>query len=295
MLQHCENQIRAYLRGITQDDDALAQRYYAALSPLLMESALGQYLGHEAQILLGRPVSTENYRPSEEIDTAIRGLHTHDRGSPDCLVLPLFKTTDDIHRFLRPPDPQTGELFPGNFLRPPDPQIGELVPGKGIYAGIWEPKDRNGRSLGKIFDLYAAPKDIEGSKGKKILLTFNKAVRHVAGLRNWNGHDGSRLESDDAIYEAVRAGRYADLEKWFIPTKDILTENVYKNKDTGAFKGTFTTASGSDLANWYWSSSELRENPSFVYDFRLSDGNVHWGHKDNGSLSCRPLRAELRP
>jgi hypothetical protein len=279
MLQHCENQVRAYLRSITQGDDALAQEYHAALSPLLMESALGQALGNETLKLLGRPVSTENYRPSEEIDTAIRTLHTRDRGTPDSPVLPLFKTTDDIRR----------------FLRPPDPQIGELVPGKGIYAGIWEPKDRNGRSLGRIFDLYAARKDIEDRDGRKIRLTFNEAARHVAGLRNWNGHDGINLENDEAIYNAVRAGRYADLKKWFIPSKDILTENLYKNKDTGAFKDTFTTARGSDYA-YYWSSSEP-QGPlsSCMYGVRLSDGNVHWDNKGFGSQYCRPLRAELRP
>ena len=37
--------------------------------------------------------------------------------------------------------------------------IGQAVEGKGIYVGEWSPRDSKGRSLGKTYDLCAAPKD----------------------------------------------------------------------------------------------------------------------------------------
>ena len=50
---------------------------------------------------------------------------------------------------------------------PVDPDIGRFFEGQGIYVGIWEPRDRDGVSLGKIFDLYAAPEDIKNKQSNK--------------------------------------------------------------------------------------------------------------------------------
>ena len=48
---------------------------------------------------------------------------------------------------------------------PLPPEAGQLIEGKGVYLGIWEPTDGEGKSLNKTFDLYAAPEDIRKSNG----------------------------------------------------------------------------------------------------------------------------------
>ena len=115
------------------------------------------------------------------------------------------------------------------------------------------------------------------------------------------------MTNDTAIYNAIQQGRYQDLEKWFIPTRDIvdgkdlggqqiiMPDNLYSLKDTGDFQNTFiTTSNGSGYAHWYWSCSEHRGNPSNVWLVRLSDGDDDWNDKANLELSTRLVRAELR-
>jgi hypothetical protein len=183
---------------------------------------------------------------------------------------------------------------------------GELFSGKGVFLGIWSPHDRDGVSLGKTFNLYAAPHDLgldENGRGAKRLLTYAEALKHVSEIRSLMGHDGADYKNDTELYAALKNGSYKG--EWFIPARDsivgtdiddiqIQTDTLFAHKDKGAFENTFALVSGSDSAGWYWSCSERREDPSTVYDVRLSDGNVDWDHKDRISLSCRPLRAELR-
>jgi len=51
-------------------------------------------------------------------------------------------------------------------------------------------------------------------------------------------------------------------------------------------------ASGSDYGEYYWSSSEHRDNSDHVWNVRFTDGDDDWNHKDNQRLSCRPCREE---
>jgi hypothetical protein len=183
------------------------------------------------------------------------------------------------------------------------PETGRFIPRKGIYIGTWEPQDNSGRTLGRTFDLYAAPEDIRNGSGN-LLMPFNEAVRHVAGLRNYHGHDGGDFANEKAILEAVRNDPAA-LGKWFIPTKEILhgrnvkgekiqAANLYDSRNTGDFKNTFVTKSGSGYARWYWSLTELPDYPSFVCDVFFAFGDVDWDRKDLRDLSSRVVRAELR-
>lgn len=73
---------------------------------------------------------------------------------------------------------------------------------------------------------------------------------------------------------------------WHIPTIEEL-RLIYKNKDDS-----FCTSDrgGSDCPDWYWSSSEDRDIPSYVWIARFSDGYERWVRKDYGRLSCRPVR-----
>jgi|GEM_PF-2475762 len=184
-----------------------------------------------------------------------------------------------------------------------DVSLGESVPGKGVYLGVWEPKDNSGRTLGKIFDIYAAPEDLRKGSGN-LLLTFNNAVKHVASLRNFHSHDGGNFRNEKAILDAVRRNP-ASLEKWFIPTKELLDgktsggnkiqpANLYDSREKGSFKNTFITKSGSGNARCYWSATEPAGFPSHVCVVDFTGGAGVWV-KDGNEMSSRVVRAEMRP
>ena len=83
-------------------------------------------------------------------------------------------------------------------------------------------------------------------------------------------------------------------EGWRIPTLEEL-RILYNNKDNiGGFK-TAANPSGSDCPDWYWSSTEIRDYPSYVHTVRFSDGLESWNHKDYTRLSCRPVRLVAAP
>ncbi len=185
---------------------------------------------------------------------------------------------------LHPPKPVAPELTPG-----------QLVKGQGVFAGTWEPKDRDGKSLGKIFNVFAAPQDLPET------MKYVGAVKHIAKLKGWNGFDGTHYATDKEIYKALKDGSYDG--GWIIPTRDILRGNDVDGKDTtpdnffahqnrGAFKGTFktATASVSRYPGWYWSSTEDRDTSSCVRVVCFSGGYENWFTKDNFLLSCRPVR-----
>jgi hypothetical protein len=181
-------------------------------------------------------------------------------------------------------------------------KIGQTVKGKGVFAGIWEPRDRQGNSLNKKFAVFAAPEDFTDSSGKKVLLTFKATADELAKRKNWHGHDGGNYKNDTALYKALKGGSYKG--EWFIPTRDLLLgtdidgnnvheESLFKNRNEGDFAGTYTTKeSSSDSANWYWSSSERRDYSEGVWVGRFSDGVDYWSLKDGNRLSCRPVRVE---
>jgi hypothetical protein len=183
-----------------------------------------------------------------------------------------------------------------------------------VFVGVYTPKDRDGKSLGKTFNLFAMPYDLgldEKGQGSKLVIKFEDTVRAVARIKNFLGSDGFNYDvenktPDQALYDGLLDG--TALNKWFIPTREMIagtdiegepvqSDNLFAHKDKGAFKNTFTlVASGSDCSNWSWSCSELRDRPvPSVHVVRMSDGTVGWAWKDLFSMPCRPLRAELRP
>jgi hypothetical protein len=190
-------------------------------------------------------------------------------------------------------------------------EAGQLMPDGTVFVGVCTPKDRDGKSLGKTLNLFAMPYDLgldEKGQGSKLVIKFMDTVKAVAKIKNFLGSDGFNHDvknktPDQALYDGLMDG--TALKKWFIPTWEMIagrdsggeqvqTDTLFAHKDEGAFKDTFTLASGSASADWYWSCSEPHKVPSHVYGVRLSDGSVGWGLKDNASLSCRPLRAELK-
>jgi hypothetical protein len=186
-----------------------------------------------------------------------------------------------------------------------NPQIGQLIKSKGIFMGPWEPKDRNGTSLGKKFNVFASFHDLTNASGKSAILKFKEAAEQVAGLRNWNGHDGGDFENDTALHNALKDG--SAVGKWFIPPLELLYgkdaneklvrpgNNLYELRDTGDFKGTFFAAKDMGLADWYWSCTESRSNSSDAWIACFSDGGSVLDLKRSFSLRCRPCRVELAP
>ena len=185
-----------------------------------------------------------------------------------------------------------------------NPTPGKEIAGQGIYLGQYAPKDRAGNSLGKVFNVFAAPQDLPDT------MKYIDAVKHIAKLKNWNGHDGTNYATDKELYAALKDGSYSG--GWVIPPRDLLVgteadgptgvrkgtiiqpDNLFDHRNTGAFKDTFTTAAASgsddDYPRWYWSSTEPRELPSGVWTVGFSDGTEDWHLKDNLRLSCRPVR-----
>src|SRR5262249_47246471 len=149
-------------------------------------------------------------------------------------------------------------------------QPGDLVPGEGVYLGTYRPTDRDGHSLCKTFNVFAAPEDLPET------MKYVDAVKHIAKLNNWNGYEGTNYATDKEFYAAIKNGSYNG--GWIIPTRDILhgkdvdgkdttPDNIFSSKDKGAFKHKkhafkMAASSGSDFADGYWSSTENRGNPA---------------------------------
>ncbi len=52
--------------------------------------------------------------------------------------------------------------------------IGSTVSGQGVYLGQYKPQDRDGNSLGKVFNVFAAPQDLPDT------MKYVDAVKHIA-------------------------------------------------------------------------------------------------------------------
>jgi hypothetical protein len=181
-------------------------------------------------------------------------------------------------------------------------KIGQMIPGQGIYIGKWAPKDSSGKSLGKIFNIYAAPEDLtDDITGKKAVFTYNNTLKRLAALRNWHGHNGASYTTDKELLKALKDGSYKG--GWFIPPLEALVgkdakanktqpDNLFAHKDNGALKNTFTTkgATGYTYPEWYWSSTESPETQGAVKAADFSRGTHTGYYKDILHLSCRPVR-----
>ena len=129
-----------------------------------------------------------------------------------------------------------------------------------VFAGL----TRDGKKI------YAMPMDLG------FTATFNDAAKAVKKL-----NEKKALGHDD----------------WQIPDLETL-KTLQRNQNQGSLKGTFNTTnkgSGSGYPVWYWSSTEHRNDPSYVHGVRFSDGHEHWHLKDLIRLSCRPVRLVAAP
>lgn len=49
---------------------------------------------------------------------------------------------------------------------------GMYVSGQGVYLGQWNAFDRDGKSLGKIYNVFAAKHDLRNNAGKKVHVNY---------------------------------------------------------------------------------------------------------------------------
>jgi len=185
---------------------------------------------------------------------------------------------------------KAAEDYAGNSL-----EIGQLMPDGTVYFGKCA-TDSNGKSLGKIFNMFAAIKDLED------IATYNDTLKKVADPKGLHGHNGTNYATDKEFYAALRDGSYNS--GWIIPPINILNgkgadgkmttpDNLYAHKNKGALKDTFkmtTSGDGSDSPDWYWSSTQSPDDSSDVYSVRFSDGGRHWLLNGYRRFSCRPVR-----
>jgi hypothetical protein len=180
--------------------------------------------------------------------------------------------------------------------------IGWTMGSKGVHLGATILKDDKGKSLGE-FDLYAAPEDISDACRNVLMMRFNEVVKYVAGIDNYYGyagfnHMGKDPEGwtpDTELYNALRSGEYNG--EWFIPTRDILEEHLYKKKDMGSLKGSFMEAidtNGSVDKGGYWGCTRHPGQIEYVSKHSMEDGIVRWGLRDYGKMPTRLVRAEPR-
>jgi hypothetical protein len=136
-------------------------------------------------------------------------------------------------------------------------QLGTRMADGSIFAGS---------TLDGKQHIYAMPTDLD------VTTRFNDAAKSV-----------KRLNAQKALGH----------DDWQIPSLEHIRV-LQQNQNEGALKGTFHTASkrhGNVFPDWYWSSTEERDHPFYVWVARFSGGGGGvWYHKDYHSLSVRPVR-----
>jgi hypothetical protein len=184
--------------------------------------------------------------------------------------------------------------------------IGQMSEDENIYGGTWEPK-YHGQSLGAIFDLYAWPRDLEAEMNQRTFY-YREAVELVS-KSNQYGAEGIYFVTERDILQAIRQGHHKKLEKWFIPPMDVAHNNLYLNRNEGAFKGTFRIHP-KFMSSLYMTSTEAHHLSSCrVLSLRFSDSYIvqteailkdpaprpyALRHEGEYPISCRPVRAKLR-
>jgi hypothetical protein len=182
---------------------------------------------------------------------------------------------------------------------------GKKMPDGTVYVGRYSPTDRDGNSLRQAFNVFAAKEDLSGGPSK-----YSDTVRHLAGLKGWNGYNGAGYANDTEFYDALRSGTYKG--EWIIPTIDILQgsdvdkkattpDNIFARSDDGAFRNTFNkTKTGGvyghvvDCPVRYWSCTVARRDTAEINDVHFYNGDRMSHSKDNKDssflFSCRPVR-----
>jgi hypothetical protein len=182
---------------------------------------------------------------------------------------------------------------------------GDTVEGEGVFIGIFEPRDRDGKSLCKTFKIFAAPEDLPGEDGARACLSYPDMVARLAQMKNWHGHDGANYKNSDRIYKALDTGRYKS--EWIIPPHEILSgrdhigipieqpDTILAHWQKGDLANTFNTDAGRAFIvhpHHYISSTVLPDGEYYFFacpSKDVGDRAPRWTHEATPT-SCRPVR-----
>lgn len=180
-----------------------------------------------------------------------------------------------------------------------NPQTGDIDE-RGIFLGVWEAKDRDGNSLKKKFNVFAAPEDLPEA------MTYDDTVAHIAGLEDWHHHSGAGYATEEELYDAIKEGAYSG--DWFIPASDILygyretreeilmPDNILAHHDKGALRDTFNKIESSEDRRTYppryWSCTKGIYGLNTRLNVSFYNGSISWDGTYTRRMSCRPVRLE---
>jgi hypothetical protein len=134
--------------------------------------------------------------------------------------------------------------------QPKNPVVGELYNYHGVYLSPFEVN-------GVRYAVFAAPEDL--TKGsKRIVDGFDKVSQVLSGKKLWYCHIFQHYKTSDDLFDAI--ADESGLGKWVIPMNQTV-EELFKNKDEGAFKDTFATAR--NVPHGYWSLTTCHVTPNW--------------------------------
>ncbi|KAB2880565.1 MAG: DUF1566 domain-containing protein [Pseudorhodoplanes sp.] len=201
-----------------------------------------------------------NIEIDDDITTVVRGgvrVTFNDNGG--------VSVHGDVPVTLHPPANDSGGAF----------HCGDRMKDGTIYAGI------SPDTGSKMFVMpQGAPGAVTPDDTPAALRMFG-TPKAVMGTLRW----------DEAMSYAADLDAHGHKD-WRLPTKAEL-HVLYRNRHTGALKGTFDE-DGSYPAGWYWSSTGVSLMPDSAQAERFSDGEQNWDWK-SGRAAVRPVRSEPRP
>ena len=164
-------------------------------------------------------------------------------------------------------------------------RIGELVAGEGIYLGEWQPRDRDGKSLKKTFNLFASSKTLGIGAG------YYRTLEKIALLKNYYGHNGIAFANDERLILSLKNEKYNG--QWFLPTADILHDVIYSEHKKSAANSKFKVILHK---SWYWTCNEnLGSDKEHSHAVSLFSGAVTLFNKAS-NFYAYPVRAtEITP
>ena len=80
---------------------------------------------------------------------------------------------------------------------------------------------------------------------------------------------------------------------WRLPSKDEL-DDLYRNREKGALRGTFSCASVPDYSSAYWSSTSYHDDTRYAWMKTFSDG-FRYFCRMHSKHSARPVRSDPPP
>jgi hypothetical protein len=184
----------------------------------------------------------------------------------------------------------------------PSSLIGQMIEGQGIFLGRYAPVDRDGNDLGKIFNVFAAPKDLKGGKNsfnKEGCFQYDELLECLSALKGWEGFDGTNFANDTELLEALRNDSYNG--GWIVPPiellggknfedTDVQPDSFVAHKDKGHLKALRWIYRDEDPTNWYASCTETKETADCVKLFGIAAGKGGFVPKWIGMSRCRPVR-----